>query len=166
MLRDDQSVNSAVEQRPDNLLKEGSGRVLKESSDSLFARLSPLQRSLISALAGFVFYGVWAFWVNHQHGSVLALKAGCVQGSYSFALTLCMTMLLEAIFRFNSRVFNQQHLINWLTVTICCALVFTGSWVINVVAETPEIFRTVILGYIMGSIYSILYVRGLAKAID
>lgn len=132
---------------------------------NLFVGLSPLQRSLASAFAGFFFYGAWAFWANHEHGPMLALKAGCVQGSYSFALTLCMTMLLEGVFRINARIFQHRYIVNWLTIAICCALIFSSSWAINVVAETPEIFRTVILGYIIGSVYSILYVHGLARTL-
>lgn len=156
MSRNDPSVGKKVDK------SQFSGRLLGR----LFARLSPLQRSLISALAGFFFYGAWAFWANHEHGPVLALKAGFVQGSYSFALTLCMTMLLEAIFRINTRVFNQRHVVNWLTIIICCALIFSSSWLINVIAETPEIFRTVILGYVVGLIYSTLYVLGLSKTLE
>ena len=128
-----------------------------------FNKLSPLQRSLISSSAGFIFYGAWAYWVNASHGSVIALKSACAQGGYSFLLTFCMTILLEAIFRFNSRVFSRERVINWLTITVCCAIVFAGSWGINVAAGTPEIFQTVILGYIVGAIYSSMYVFGLSR---
>jgi hypothetical protein len=131
---------------------------------SLFQRLSPIQRSLISAAAGFVFYGGWGYWVNVSYGQMVALKVACVQGGYSFLLTLCMTMLLEGIFRFNSRVLSARNLINWSTILVCCAIVFSGSWAINVAVGTPEVFRTVILGYIFGGIYSISYVFGLARA--
>lgn len=133
------------------------------NSANLFQRFSALQRSLLSASVGFLFYGAWAFWVNFTHGSMIALKAACVQGSYSFLLTLCMTVLLEAMFRFNSRVFSRQHLINWSTIVVCCVLIFSGSWIINVAAGTPEIFRTVILGYVVGGIYSASYVFSLAR---
>lgn len=130
---------------------------------NLFHRLNPLQRSLISAAAGFIFYGAWAFWVNAMHGSMVALKAACVQGGYSFLLTLCMTVLLEGMFRFNARVFTQRHLINWSTIVLCCAIIFSGSWAVNVAAGTPEIFQTVILGYVVGGIYSASYVFSLAR---
>lgn len=92
-----------------------------------------------------------------------AIKAGCVQGAYSFILTMGMTMLLEGVFRVNSRVFNKTHFINWSTIIICCAAVFSVSWGVNFAAGTPEILRTVILGYIIGGIYSISYVYGLAR---
>jgi len=133
---------------------------------SVFASFSSIQRSLASASAGVFFYGAWAYWANSMHGAIVALKAACVQGSYSFTLTLCMTMLIETMFRFNARIFNQQYVINWLTIGICCAIIFSTSWAINAVAGTPEIFRTVILGYVIGAIYSISYVYSLARVQD
>jgi len=93
-----------------------------------------------------------------------ASKAASVQGSYSFILTLCMTMLLEGVFRVNSKVFNRTHIINWTTIVICCAAVFSVSWGVNAAAGTPEILRTVILGYIIGGIYCISYVYGLSRS--
>ena len=130
----------------------------------MFNRLSVFQRSLVAALAGFVFYGAWAFWVNHAHGNMLALKAACVQGSYSFMLTLTMTLVLEGIFRFMSYFFSWRWLIDWTTISISCAIIFSGSWIVNVMAGTPEIFKTVVLGYVVGGLYCTVYVRGLARA--
>lgn len=101
--------------------------------------------------------------INYGYGQMVAVKAACVQGGYSFLLTLCMTMLLEGMFRFNSRVLRARNLINWSTIVICCAIVFSGSWAINVAAGTPEVFRTVMLGYVFGAIYSTSYVFGLAR---
>ena len=129
----------------------------------IFHALSPLQRSLISAISAFFFYGGWAVFVNFSHGMMAAMKAGLVQGSYSFILTLCMTMLLELVFKISNRVFSKDHLINWFTIFICCSAVFSISWGVNAAAGTPEILRTVILGYVIGGIYIVLYVHGLAR---
>ena len=93
-----------------------------------------------------------------------AIKAGVVQGSYSFVLTLCMTLLLEFVFKLSNRVFNQILLINWTTIIVCCTAVFSISWAVNAAAGTPEILRTVILGYIIGGIYIVGYVYGLARS--
>ena len=129
----------------------------------LFQSLSPLQRSVISAVAGFFFYGSWALLVNWKHGMMAALKAASVQGSYSFILTLVMTILLEGVFRLNSKVFNRTRIVNWSTIVMCCAAIFSASWMLNTIAGTPEVWRTVILGYVIGGIYSIAYVHGLAR---
>lgn len=128
-----------------------------------FHRFSAVQRSIISAAAGFFFYGGWAYLVNSSHGHWVALKAACVQGSYSFVLTLCMTLLLEGMFKVMSRWFENRLVINWVTIVTCCALIFSGSWIVNLMAGTPEILQTVILGYIIGGAYSASYVYGLAK---
>lgn len=129
-----------------------------------FTALSPFQRSLASAAAGFVFYGGWAFLVNSMHGSMVAIKAACVQGGYSFTLTFCMTVLVESLFRLISKLSTTPVIVNWATIIITCTIVFSSSWLINTMAGTPEIFKTVILGYIIGSIYSATYVYGLARA--
>ena len=131
---------------------------------TLFQSFSALQRSLISALTGFFFYGGWAVYVNWSYGMSAWLKAGIVQGSYSFILTLCMTLLLEGVFKMNMRLFKKVSVINWATIIICCGAVFSVSWGVNAAAGTPEILRTVILGYIIGGIYSISYVYGLARS--
>ena len=99
-----------------------------------------------------------------MHGMGAGLKAACVQGGYSFTLTFFMTILVEGIFRIVSRISVIQGLINWITIIITCAIIFSTSWWINVMAGTPEIFNTVILGYIIGGIYSASYVYGLARA--
>jgi len=130
----------------------------------IFQSFSALQRSLISAISGFFFYGSWAVYVNWSYGMLAWLKAGVVQGSYSFVLTLCMTLLLEGMFKVNKRLFKKIQLVNWSTIIICCTAVFSVSWGINAAAGTPEILRTVILGYIIGGIYSTSYVYGLSRS--
>jgi len=129
----------------------------------IFNRLSASQRSLVSAAVGFLFYGSWAFWVNHQHGIGMGIRAGCVQGSYSFLLTLIMTGLIETLFSICGRLFSNRNLVIWATISCSCFLIFSTSWSINVLAGTPEVLRTVILGYIVGGIFCTTYVYGLAR---
>ncbi len=114
-------------------------------------------------MAGFLFYGSWAFWVNSTHGLEPAVKAACVQGSYSFSLTLVMTLLVESLYKLALRLFDDQYLVQWSTILLSCAIIFSTSWIINTIAGTPEILKTVILGYIIGGIYCITYVQGLAR---
>lgn len=130
---------------------------------ALFERLSLAQRSLIPSIAGFLFYGSWAFLVNIMHGPLAAAKAALVQGSYSFVITLGMTLMLEASYRSLSKLTGWYQTSAVISVVICCAPVFIGSWMINVAAGTPEVFRTVILGYVIGAVYSSTYVTGLLK---
>jgi hypothetical protein len=130
---------------------------------SLFDRFSLVQRSLISSLAGFLFYGLWAFLVNIMHGTQAAVKAACVQGSYSFLITLGITLMLESMYRFLLNLTDLYRVSAVATVLICCTPVFIGSWMVNVAAGTPEVFETVILGYLLGAAYSSIYVLGLLK---
>lgn len=130
---------------------------------TLFGRLTPLQRSLVASVLGFFFYGAWAFWVNSVHGTIAALKSACVQGSYSFILTLCMTILIEGLYRLNDRLFDAERMVTLMTILVSWAVIFGGSWALNAAAGTQEIFRTVILGYVIGGIYSIGYVQNLAR---
>jgi len=130
---------------------------------SKFTQLNPFQRSLASASAGFAFYGTWAYLVNSMHGMAPALKAACVQGSYSFSLTLTMTLLIEGLYRQLDRLLNVDFVVVWGTIVLVCAIIFGTSWWINAMAGTPEIFNTVILGYVIGGTYTITYVHGLAR---
>lgn len=130
---------------------------------SLFDRLSLAQRSLIPSIIGFLFYGLWAFAVNIMHGSFIALKAACVQGSYSFVVTLFMTIMLEVMYKLCIKLTGKRAISAIFTVIVTCIPVFVGSWMVNLVAGTPEIFNTVILGYVVGAAYSITYIVGLLK---
>lgn len=128
-----------------------------------FAQLKPYQRSLLSGVVGFLFYGTWAYWVNMSHGMAASIKAACVQGSYSFLLTFVMTILIEFLYRSIFALLNNSVLIIWLTIGVTCGLIFSASWLVNVLAGTPEIFETVILGYLIGGTYTVIYVYSLAQ---
>ena len=123
-----------------------------------FANLSPLQRSVISAFGAFIVYGGWGYYVNSNHALQVSSKAGFVQGTYSFLLTLMMTILIEAIYSFISRHVKTKNLPKIMTIFITCLIIFSTSWWVNVLAGTPEIFNTVILGYVFGSVFTISYV--------
>lgn len=148
----------------------------------MFEKLTPVQRSLISAFTGFVGYGAWAFAVNQMHGWQAGVKAAGVQGSYSFAVTLIMTLLLESVYKrlfayyainktdtqknsasvrcSTQRIAKKPAI---FTVVIVCLILYSSSWLINYLAGTPEIFNTVILGYIIGTVYTVLYTRELFR---
>jgi len=126
--------------------------------DKTYNQMSPLKRSLVNALIGFLVYGGWGVLVNLMHGQDPAIKAGLVQGSYSFVLTFIMTMLMESVFGYLYNLSKHDILSASGTVVLTCGLVFSGSWFVNYLADTPEIFNTVILGYVLGGLYSLFYV--------
>lgn len=128
-----------------------------------FSRLNPLQRSMFSAVSALLGYGAWAYLVNAMHGPAAAMKAACVQGGYSFAITFVMTLLIEVLYRLVASVFEHGIMTKSVTVIVTCAIIFSGSWWVNAMAGTPEIFSTVILGYVIGAIYTTSYVFGLSN---
>ena len=129
---------------------------------AVFDRMSPFQRSLLSAFAALIAYGGWAFLVNSMHGNFAAIKAACVQGSYSFLLTFVMTILIELLYRAFCAITDNDLLRKILTIVVTCCIIFSVSWWVNVLAGTPEIFNTVILGYVVGGVFTAGYVIGLA----
>ena len=130
--------------------------------NSVFDRMTPFQRSLFSAFAALIAYGGWAYLVNSMHGNYAAVKAACVQGSYSFLLTFLMTILIELLYRVSWAITKVDLLSKVLTIVVTCSIIFSASWWVNVLAGTPEIFNTVILGYVVGGVFTASYVIGLA----
>lgn len=121
--------------------------------------LTPLQRSLISGIAGFLIYGGWALAVNVSHGLTMGLRAGALQGSYSFFLTLGMTLVMEHLMMRFSHLAARTV----LTVFIVSAVAFSVAYSIHWLNSTPEILLTILPGFLIGAIYSTIYVSGLQK---
>ena len=123
---------------------------------------NPWVRSGLAGLAGFLAYGGWAFYANSGHGDAIALRSGVVQGSYSFVLTFVMTIVTEWLF---AKLYPRSF---WLPslMLIVCSVLFTTAYTINMIAGTPEILMTIFPGFVIGSIYTLVYVIGLSKKAD
>jgi hypothetical protein len=121
--------------------------------------LSPLQRSLMSGVAGFIVYGGWGFWVNMSHGTEMGAMAGLIQGSYSFVLTLSMTIFMEYLMRMLAGVRARQV----ITVVLVSVGTFVVAYSIQWLNSTPEILLTVTPGFLIGAVYSTVYVAGLSS---
>ncbi|MEM7077446.1 MAG: hypothetical protein AAF513_02350 [Pseudomonadota bacterium] len=119
-----------------------------------------LTRSLFAGIAGLLVYGGWAVFVNWTHGADLAWRAGLVQGTYSLILTFIMTLVTEGLF---ARLTNLRFRIP-VTTGIIAAILFASAYGIHVVARTPEIIMTILPGFVIGTIYTLVYVMGLARA--
>lgn len=126
----------------------------------LFERLNPLQRSLISALAGFVFYGTWAFYVNSGHGNTMATRAFFTQGMNSFFITLVMSLGMERLYA----CLSGPQLRFWGTVVCSSVGVCCFSWSVNYLAGTPEIAMTILPGCVISAVYAFSYTAGLRRA--
>ena len=127
----------------------------------MFSYLGSKQRNVLSGFAGLMGYGGWAYYANYMHGLMAGVKAAVVQGGYSFALTFTMTMLMEKIFHlFRNPV--KRFVITFLGT---CFILYFTSWFINYLAGTPEIFMTILPGYIIGTVMTFFYTMFLFRTL-
>ncbi len=124
-----------------------------------FIPQSKKARSILSALAGLIAYGGWAFFANMEHGVEASFRAACTQGSFSFILTLAMNLIMEWVFQLSS----QPRIQAAMTTLSTCLMVYSASWGINYLAGTPEIFMTVLPGWIFSTFYICMYTVTLFK---
>ncbi len=116
-------------------------------------------RSVMAGLAGFIVYGGWAFYVNSDYGNASGIKAGVVQGSYSFSLTLGATMLMEYLWAKLQK--TRSPVI--LTLLAANTLTLTVAYTINWIFATPEILTTIAPGFFIGILFTSSYVMALSK---
>jgi uncharacterized membrane protein AbrB (regulator of aidB expression) len=109
---------------------------------------------MAAGVAAFTVYGGWAYSVNVQHGFSTGLSSGLVQGSYSFVLTLVTTLLMEYLLLTLSNFRRRLT----LTILATCMVTFSIAYLIHWLAETPEILLTITPGFLIGIIYTTLYV--------
>lgn len=120
-------------------------------------KVSKLQRSVLSGVAGFLVYGGWAFWLNASHGTAMGISAGAVQGSYSFVLTLTMTLVMEHLMA----SFVAIPARGALTVALVSGISFSVAYSLQWLNGTPEILLTILPGFFIGVVYCAVYVTGL-----
>jgi hypothetical protein len=116
-------------------------------------------RGIAVGILGFIVYGGWAFYVNSQHGVAVGLKAGFVQGTYSFALTLSTTLLMEFLWTSLQTTRGRY----FLTLSTTNTLTFATAYLVNRVFLTPEILPTIIPGFLIGIVYTAFYLFSLRK---
>ena len=120
-------------------------------------RTAATLRSLGAALAGFLAYGGWAFFVNQSHGQDMGLRAGLTQGSYSFLLTLTTTYLMEYLLMLFADLPGRR----FVPIAVTVAITFATAYGINWIMGTPEILLTILPGFIIGAVYTVSYVMAL-----
>lgn len=114
-------------------------------------------RVSMSAVAALLAYGLWAYWINLDHGASVAMKAGLVQGAYSFSLTFFLSLLIEYLFQ----CWSHWRFGVPLVAMVVCGLLYSFSWGINVLAMTPEILWTILPGATMSTLFTISYLIAL-----
>ena len=121
---------------------------------------TPFFRSLLAGVAGFIGYGGWAWYANLAHGDFIAMRSGLVQGSYSLVLTFLMTLVTEFMYA----RFRTMPAAVPLTTALISVVLFVSAYSIHMIVGTPEILMTIMPGWIIGSIYTFVYILGLQRS--
>ncbi len=110
---------------------------------------------LLTALAGFLGYGGWAYWSNLSAGDKIALKAFWVQGLVSFCLTYLLNLYLEWLV--NQWTYTGLKLQKiWIVATLSVMLL---SGLLHYGFGTPNILITILPGSVLGSLYIFSYFK-------
>jgi hypothetical protein len=120
-------------------------------------------RLWLPPIAGFLFYGAWAFFINFSHGWNSAITAAFTQGGYSFTITFVLALVIEFLFQ---RLSVTSIATLWRNVWVFIAgfslLLFTSVG-INLLTGTPEIVWTVLPGLTVSAVYTVMYILALNK---
>ncbi len=122
-------------------------------------KTSETARSLIAGLAGFLVYGGWAWYVNAAHSAEAGMRAGLLQGTYSLILTFSTTLLMERVYA----MLKTRNGAVALTTAMTSVLLFITAAGIHMIAATPEILMTILPGWVIGTIYTAVYVISLHR---
>lgn len=115
-------------------------------------------RSVISAIAAFLFYGSWAYYANSMHAQPIVFKAAITQGTYAFVSTLILSLFIEFLFKI------KKNISFFLVFCVTCMFLYSTSYGINFLLGTPEIFVTILPGMVIGTVYAFFYIFGLSKS--
>lgn len=88
----------------------------------------------------------------------MGASAGLLQGSYSFVLTLTMTLVMEYLMTALRALPGRGA----LTVMLVSAMTFSVAYGLQSLNGTPEVLLTILPGFFLGTIYCAVYVAGLA----
>ncbi len=92
-----------------------------------------------AAIQGFLLWSCWAFYVNYKVSIFAGIKAGLVQGLFSFFATLIVIFLLTKLYNY----FELRVLKLLASPTIMIAGLSTILVSAHIVAETPKILPTI-----------------------
>lgn len=102
-----------------------------------------------SATQGFIFWSCWAFFINSSVSFWAGIKAGLVQGSFSFLATLIIISVLTQLYN----AFNQPLIkiaVPSFIILLCYSLVIAMS---HIIAKTPNILATIAPSIIVVAVF-------------
>ena len=125
--------------------------------------MSPKTRTAISAIAAFVFYFGWTWWVNRSasEDTGQVLRSAFAQASYSALMTATFTGFLDWALK-KMRCHDRPYL------AVIAALVVQSIVVIliNIGIGTPRLWATVAPSILFSAIYGFVYAYGLRRKED
>lgn len=111
--------------------------------------LSLLTHRYVAPILAALIYGVWAGWVNAEHGNHIALRVGIIQAVYAFVSTLTVAEAAKWMYRKLSP--SLLHLTLTFFATFGVMLGF--PLVVHYLAMTPDILEAILPGLLWGSLY-------------
>ncbi|MEM6301364.1 MAG: hypothetical protein AAF749_06450 [Pseudomonadota bacterium] len=130
------------------------------AEDSIGKLKKSTLQGLASATIGALIYGSWAYYVNMADGAAMALRTSAVQGSFSFCLTLSMSLLLSWLYtRFGHSL--PSAIASWLLNGV---FIFSTAYGLQYAAGSKAILMTIGPGFLIGSAYAAAFLFSLHKS--
>jgi len=114
-----------------------------------------------AATQGFVLWGSWAFYINSQVSTLAGIKAGIVQGLFSFVSTLLVISILSKLYNHFKQPLLKLTLPTLLIVLTLSSILITA----HTIANTPEIIKTVTPSLIVAILFCSFTTYKLTKQI-
>lgn len=115
----------------------------------------------VALLAGTV-QGCWAAFANHEHGAMIALRAGLAQAAVSALGGATMTLLMEWLFSLPRRRWARFAASALGSIAVFGTLIVGVHWL----RGTPNLLRTIALPGTILPIYAVVYSAALSRADD
>jgi hypothetical protein len=126
---------------------------------SIPERTNATLRSALAGLAGAALYGIWAFYINRDHGTDVALSAALTQAFVSFSITFAITRMIEGVSGL------VEHSLARFVVPAVGGIGLAAAYTLGLHSwmGTPEVLQTAAPSLIVGSAYCCLYSAALAR---
>lgn len=102
-----------------------------------------------AATQGFILWSAWAFYINSNVSLHTGIKAGVVQGVFSFISTLLVISILTKLVNYFERPSLKIIIPPCLMVLMLSTVVIT----IHTIAKTPEIVKTIAPSLIIAALF-------------
>jgi hypothetical protein len=110
-------------------------------------------RPILVGLAAGALYGSWAAFANREHAVAQVARAAATQFALSFGSTTLLGLMIELVLRRGRGRANR--LLATFGPHACLTVVFVA---VHLLAETPNVARTIAPSVVVGLLFSVVYV--------